>query len=378
MGKPRKTNTLRIPSYGNITKKYGSGLASKMAVNPEDLLWLPSRVLAVNYALGGGLPYGKILEIYGEESSGKTLLATDFGVCAQKLGGVVLYNDAEHAFDTRWVEKQGLDLSRVELFPETKVELVSDWLMDMVLYHRSKLTNNEPIVFIQDSMAALDTIAKINSGQEENKAEMGGRAKAIYEMLRIRNELLSDLGVCSIFINQIRKKIGASNYEDPDTTPGGGAMKFYASQRLGLYTGQRIKEKIHGFDERVGNFTSIRVKKNKVAPPKPTFKGQIFYHEDWAERIGFNPYYGLAEVLERAGAIKSKRGIYKDNDGNVLMKGEDNFNEALAKDSKLRKKLIELAGINTLSKTRAKLEAMEGNRFPIKGAKNNDEEEDDE
>jgi recombination protein RecA len=375
MAKKKEKQTLKIQSYNKISQKYGSGLASKMVINPDDLIWLPSRVLAVNYALGGGIPYGKILEIYGEESSGKTLLATDFAVIAQKLGGIVLYNDAEHAFDTRWIEKQGLDLTKVELLKETKVEVISDWLRDMVLYYRTKLTNNEPILFIQDSMAALDIITKINSGQEENKAEMGGRAKAIYEMLRIRNEFLSDMGVCSIFINQIRKKIGASNYEDPDTTTGGAAMKFFASQRLGLYAGKRITEKIRGFEERVGNFTSIRIKKNKVAPPKPSFQGQIFYHEDWVERIGFNPYYGLAEVLERAGVIKSKRGVYKDTDGNILMKGEDNFNGELVKDSKLRKNLIGLAGINTLSKTRDKLESITENRFPIKGIKEEEESE---
>ena len=230
----KKKTGIKIPTLSSIRKSYDSGLASDICLPPDKQLWLPSRSLLLNYSLGGGIPYGKIMEIFGAESSGKSLIAMDFGYVAQSCGGVVLLNDAEQSFSRHWAEQNKLDISKIEICNEVAVERVSDWLLDTVLYYRSKLTNNEPIVFIQDSLAALDCMDNINSKQTDAKAEMGNRAKAIYKMIRIRNKMLTELGVVSIFINQIRHKVGAGQFEDPSClhydTPiplvGGGYLKI--------------------------------------------------------------------------------------------------------------------------------------------------------
>lgn len=212
--KEKKERGLMTPSA--IEKRYpGAGLASNLFDKREEL-WLPSRCIPFNHITGGGIPYGKQIEIYGTESSGKTLAAIDFAGVTQSLGGLVLWDDAEQAFTKNWAELNGLDLSSIYLYNETAIEHISDWLADMSIFARSKLTNNEPILFICDSLAGVDCLENINSTQTDAKAEMGNRAKAIYKMLRIRNKLLSELGICSIFINQIRHKVGASKFEDPD------------------------------------------------------------------------------------------------------------------------------------------------------------------
>ena len=200
-----------------LKRKYpGSGLASDISVIPEDALWLPSRSIYLNYTMGGGIQYGRICEIFGGESSGKSLVAMDFGYSAQFLGGVLLWNDAEQSFDPQWAQTNGLDLTRTYVYNETSIERISDWAADMAITMRSKLVNNEPIVIVTDSIAALDCEDNINSTQTNGKAEMGNRAKAIYRFLRTRNQLFSELGIVYIFINQLRKKVGATMFEDPD------------------------------------------------------------------------------------------------------------------------------------------------------------------
>lgn len=208
---------IKVQSESALRKKYaGSGNAMEILVAPEDMLWIPSRFLALNDQWGGGVAYGKIVEIFGEESSGKSLLAFDFAYCTQALGGVVLWADSEFAFMRGWAEQNGIDLTQVELYPEKAIELISDWTMDMGIHYRSKLTNNEPILIVVDSIAALDCIENLNSSQLDAKAEMGNRAKAIDKWLRTRNGSYEQLGITVLLINQLRSKIGASQFEDPD------------------------------------------------------------------------------------------------------------------------------------------------------------------
>lgn len=361
----------QVLTSSKIASKYpGSGLASKVAVTREDQLWLPSRCLPLTHAMGGGIPYGRILEIFGEESSGKTLIAQDFGAVCHSLGGEILWNDAEQAFTPYWAEQNGLDPGRIHLYNSTSVEWVSDWLADMAISVRSRLTHNEPIVFIQDSIAALDCEANINGSQIDSKAEMGNRAKAIYKMVRIRNEMLAELGVISIFINQIRKKVGATKWEDPDTTPGGAAMKFYASQRLGVYSGRSIKEKIGTFEERVGAESSIRLKKNKVAPPRPTFKAKIYFNSEYEKPIGLDRYFGLGELMVKLGVVeKSPNSPMIRFKGSLIARGLDSFERKLETDKELRAKLILRSKINTVSRLRSKLEDQETNMYPVKTRK---------
>jgi RecA/RadA recombinase len=135
MGNKRKIGVLL--REGDLRRRYPeSGLASKISLPAEKVLKLPCRILAINNHLGGGISYGKIIEVGGEESAGKTLLAIDFGVVAQSMGGIVLWDDAEASFDRAWAEKNGLDMDKVELLPyENEIELVSDWIADMCIYY---------------------------------------------------------------------------------------------------------------------------------------------------------------------------------------------------------------------------------------------------
>lgn len=353
-----------------LSKKYqGFGKASEISVIPEESLWLPSRSLYLNWTMGGGIPYGRILEVFGGESSGKSLVAMDFGYSAQYLGGVLLWNDAEQAFDPNWAEQNGLNLASTYIYNETSIEKISDWAADMATTFRSKLVRNEPILLVTDSIAALDCEANINSVQSDAKAEMGNRAKALYKYLRIRNQLFAELGVAIIFINQLRKKVGATMYEDPDTTPGGDAMKFFASQRMAFHQKRQIT---HGVKENkvwLGNEVSVRMKKNKVAPPKPTFTTEIFFNAEYG-KVGFNKYANLSQLLLRCGAIdtiKGKRGFFLD--GKKIAEGKDSLETKLNDDPELRRKLIRKSKVNTLSRTKKKLDILEKrgvNRYPVK------------
>lgn len=359
MKKPKKQRT------GDFRSRYsGCGLASEISVLPEDSLWLPSRSLPLNYTMGGGIPFGKIAEFYGGESSGKTVIAQDFGYSTQTLGGVILWNDAEQSFTIDWAKANGLNPNMIELYSETSVEKVSDWLMEAVLYWRSKLVNNEPILFICDSLAALDCEANINSYQFDAKAEMGNRAKAIYKMIRIRNQLLTKAGVTSIYINQLRSKVGASQFQDPDTTTGGNAMKFFASIRLGLYPGKQVKGKISGKEVRVGNCTSIRVKKNKVAPPRETLSTEVYFNADYRKPLGVDRYMGLSNILVSDGVLTKKGNIYLFNDSKIAV-GESACDLFLSKNDSIRKTILAESSINSLSKTRKKLSLLKTNKFKI-------------
>lgn len=353
----------------NLRKKYGgSNSASNIVLSAEDMLWLPSRFLALNHLMGGGLPFGKILEIFGEESSGKSLLAYDFAYCCQALGGQVLWADSEFSFTRDWSEQNGLDLDRVELFPEKAIEKISDWSVDMGMHYRSKLTNNEPILLIVDSTAALDCLENMNIEQSSRKAEMGTRAKAMDTLLRSRNNIWDKLGMPVIFINQLRKNLKAGLFEDPDTTPGGNAMKYYASIRLGAYGGKQIKGKINGYEDRVGRVTSIRVKKNKVAPPRPTIKASpVYTNPEYKEPIGFAKYHNFDDVLLRTNTLTKKKGGSTYYLGKIkVTNGKDNLIKVIKEDPKLRKKLIRKSKINTISRTRQKMEAVGHNLFDLK------------
>jgi len=375
----KNKETTKVKSRNALNKKYeGTGVASDIVLSAEEMLWLPSRFLAFNYQLGGGIPYGKILELFGQESSGKSLLAYDFAYCCQALGGQVLWADSEHSFTRDWAEQNGLDLDFVELYTEKAIEYISDWSMDMAMFYREKLTNNEPILLVVDSIAALDCLANRNTSDVDAKAEMGNRAKAMDKFLRGRNLLFEKLGVTVVLINQLRSKIGASKFEDPDTTPGGKATKFYASQRIGVYGGKQLKGKIDGYEDRIGRVTTVRVTKNKVAPPKPTIKqAEVYFHPHYSEPVGFSRYFGFAEVLERTNVIKRKKGASRYYLGDkMLANGETALAKLIKKDDKTRKKLIRKSGVNTISRTRSKTSKIENNIFALKTVTSKDLEKD--
>ena len=368
---------IKIPTLREIQRKFPSQYIAG-EVDESKRPWLPTRFLAFNKVTGGGCPFGKIIELFGEESSGKSLMAYDFAYCCQYLGGMVLWVDAEQSFTNDWATKNGLDLDKIVVFRSTSIEAISDWVANMALYWRSQLTHNEPILLVLDSVSALDTDINLNSEMLNASADMGNRAKAIYKYFRIRNEMLYSLGITQVYINQLRKNLKAGMFENPDTTPGGKALAFYASIRIGLYGGKQITKKVKGKERKIGRVTSIRTIKNKVATPGPTLKGSPLYNNaKYVDSIGFDRLHFLDEILIEEEIIeKTKSGTYSYK-GKTLCRGAEKFAELLRDDNDLRRKLIRKADINTLGATKKLLESLQENLYPVDGI-NSDEYEDDE
>lgn len=371
---------IRALSTEELRRKYKKSDTLSIALTPENKLWLPSRVLHFNYQLGGGIPYGRILELFGYESTGKSLLALDFASVTQSLGGKVLWGDIEFIYESTWAKQNGVDSDKIELFEDNSIEKFSDWALDMMLHWRSKLTKNEPILLVCDSIAALECEENIGTSQLASKAEMGNRAKAIDKFLRFRNKFFKELGVCVICVNQVREKVGASMFEDSQTTPGGKALRFYASQRTALIRSKQIKGYVNskGFKEdltkgkKVGQNIIIQVKKNKVAPPRDNFRTKVYFSDIVTGYVGYDRYAGLPDIFLNEKIIRKKGNGYKYK-GNLIAKSEDELLKVLHTQEKLRSKLIRKSSINTISKTRARLANIKINLFPIKAAKINEE-----
>ena len=361
-----KQKTLKVLDEKALFKKYSqSGRASIMIPSKEDTLWLPSDILALNSMLGGGIPYGRIIEILGFESTGKSLLAMAFCRAAQALGGAVGWADAELCWNNGWAEENGLDPKEITLYEDNAVEPLSDWLRDFIIMKRSQLTKNEPIIILIDSIAALECEENIESDQAEGKAEMGNRAKAIYKMYRKRNKFLAKYGAILVAINQVRDKVGAGMFESAETSPGGKATAYYASQRLALVRGKQIKHKIKGREKKVGQVVYFQIRKNKVGPPTDSVQSEVYFRDEKMGYVGYHKYAGLADVLLDEGIIKKKGSRYYFKD-KVIGNGEESFTKELSENKELRSKLIKRSSVNTIAKTRAKLEAIEVNLYPVK------------
>lgn len=357
---------VKVPTENEILRKYGNSvvLASE---TKETNLWLPSTFFLLNYTLGGGIPWGKILEIAGEESSGKSLIAYNFAYACQQLGGHVIWVDAEQAWMNSWAETNGVDPNRVTVVNDTRIEIISDIVADLAIYWRSKLTHNEPILLVVDSIAAMDCSDNIDSKMTDGKAEMGGRAKALYKYFRIRNELFYSLGITQIYINQLRTALNVGFGKDNTTTTGGAALKFFASQRLAFYAGKSITVKVKSKERRAGKVVTIRTIKNKVAPPKPTISKCPVYFNPKYHEVGFDRYFGLEDAFIENDIIeKNSAGTYIFG-GKNLCRGEEKFHDLIAGDDKLRKKLMKAAEINTIGSTRKIMESLTENMFPVAG-----------
>lgn len=349
----------KIASEADIFSKYAhAGYANVIAMDGDKTPWIPSRVIGLNAQLGGGMKYGTIAEGYGLESSGKSYLGSEFAVVTQSLGGVVIWVDGELCFDPKWQRAIGLNPEDVMLYQGIDIYKIANFIKDSVMYWRSKLTHNEPIFVVLDSIAALDVDDDDEDEEISAGGQMGNVPKALYKFFKKVNPVIFRAGAVMYCINQIRMKIGAKPWEMAETTPGGKALGFYASQRIMFQKSKAIKLGGKASGLPLGREIIISQHKSKVSPPSNSYRANMYFREGDGHEIGFDRYAGFYEALKERGVVKTK-GAYIYYKGKSLANGEAKFMELIRDDKSLRSKLISKLGVNTVSKTRELIESSE-------------------
>ena len=332
-------------AIAQIEKNFGKGAIIKLGSNQTmQVDAIPTGSMGLDLALGiGGVPKGRIVELYGPESSGKTTVALHIIAEAQKKGGEVAFVDVEHALDPQYAAALGVDVDNLLVSQPDSGEQALEIMEALV---RSGAVD----VVVLDSVAALTTKAEIDGNMGDSN--VGQLARLMSQAMRKLTPLLSKTNCVAIFINQIREKIGVM-YGNPETTPGGRALKFYASVIIDVRKGEAIKNGT----ELIGSRTKIKIKKNKVAPPFKECEFDIIFGKG-ISRTG--------EVLDLAVELDviKKSGAWFSYDGQKLGQGRDNAKKALEENPELMKVVEEkinenkdaLMAVTKASNKRTKLE----------------------
>ncbi len=297
-------------ALSQIEKQFGQGAVMKMGEKGSMAIeTIPTGALALDLALGvGGLPRGRVVEIFGPEASGKTTLATHVVAEAQRNGGICAYIDAEHAMDPIYARAIGVDVDELLISqPDTGEQALE--IADMLI--RSGAID----VLVIDSVAALTPKAEIEGDMGDT--HVGLQARLMSQALRKLTHNLSKSQTICIFINQLREKIGVM-FGSPETTPGGRALKFYSSVRLDIRRIEAIKQGV----EVVGNRTRVKVVKNKVAPPFRQAEFDIMYGK------GISREGSLIDIGVELGVV-NKSGAWYTYEGEQLGQGRENSKEFL-------------------------------------------------